>query len=187
MNEAPLSPLEKALKINLGGAMYGTFAEIGAGQEVARWFFQAGGTMATVATTVSAYDMAVSDAIYGKSDRYVSRRRLEAMLAHEFDLVLQRLGEQRGDKSRFFAFADTIATRKFGSREDGQGWLGVRFQSTPRAEPSEVIIHVIPRDMERAREQEALGIVGVNLVHGIVYHHNDPDTLLSCLMDNLTR
>jgi hypothetical protein len=187
MSESPINPLQKALQINLGGAMYGTFAEIGAGQEVARWFFQAGGTMATVATTVSAYDMAVSDAIYGKSDRYVSRRRLEAMLAHEFDLVLQRLGEQRGDKSRFFAFADTIATRKFGSREDGQGWLGVRFQSTPRAEPSEVIIHVIPRDMERAREQEALGIVGVNLVHGIVYHHNNPDTLLASLMDNLSR
>jgi hypothetical protein len=187
MSDSPLNPLQKALQINLGGAMYGTFAEIGAGQEVARWFFQAGGTMATIATTVSAYDMAVSDAIYGKSDRYVSRRRLEAMLSHEFDLVLQRLGEQRGDKSRFFAFADTIATRKFGSRDDGQGWLGVRFQSAPRAEPSEVILHVIPHDLERAREQEALGIVGVNLVYGIVYHLNDPDALLNSLMDSLTR
>jgi hypothetical protein len=187
MSDSPPNPLQKALQINLGGAMYGTFAEIGAGQEVARWFFLAGATVATVAKTMSAYDMSVSDAIYGKSDRYVSRKRLESMLAYEFDLVLQQLDAQRGEKSRFFAFANTIATRKFGSREDGQGWLGVRFQSAPRAQPSEVILHIIPRDLERVREQEAVGIVGVNLLYGIAYHHNDPAALMDSLMDNLTR
>jgi hypothetical protein len=187
MSGAPLDPLQKALQINLGGAVYGTFAEIGAGQEVARWFFQAGGTVATMAKSLSAYDMAVSDAIYGKSDRYVSRQRLESMLTHEYDLVLQRLDAARGEKTRFFAFADTIATRKFGSRENGQGWLGVRFQSAPRAQPSQVILHVIPRDLERAREQEALGIVGVNLLYGIIYHLEDPDALMSSIMENLTR
>jgi hypothetical protein len=187
MNDSPPNPLQKALQINLGGALYGTFAEIGAGQEVARWFFQAGATVATVAKTMSAYDMAVSDSIYGKSDRYVSRKRLGSMLAYEFDQVLQRLDATRGEKSRFFAFADTVATRKFGSREDGQGWLGVRFQSAPRAQPSEVILHVIQRDLERAREQEAVGIVGVNLLYGIAHHHDDPPALMASLMDNLTR
>ena len=187
MIDSPLNPLQKAMQINLGGGMYGNLAEIGAGQEVARWFFQAGGTVATVAKTMSAYDMGVSDAVYGKSDRYVSRQRLESMLAHEFGQVVELLDAKRGEKSRFFAFADTIATRRFGNREDGQGWLGVRFQSTPQAQPSEVILHVIPRDMERAREQEAIGIVGVNLIYGVVYRFENPAALMASLMDNLTR
>ena len=187
MDETPLSPHQKALRINLDAAVYGTFAEIGAGQEVARWFFHVGGASGTVAKTMSAYDMAVSDAIYGPATRYVSRQRLEAMLEHEWDLLLERLTPGRGDQCRFFVFADTVATRSHGRHEGGNGWLGVRFLCAPRGEPSEVIIHVITHDIEREREQDALGIIGVNLLYGAAYHHGEPATLLASLMDNLTR
>src|SRR5213083_33376 len=118
---------QKALRINLDPTRYGTFAEIGAGQEVARWFFRAGGAAGTVAKTISAYDMAVSDAIYGPTDRYVSRRRLRAMLDYEYNLLLERLKEKRAANTAFFVFANTVATR----REEGQGWLGIRFQAAP--------------------------------------------------------
>src|SRR5882757_755011 len=111
MVDEKLNAGQKALRINSDARRYGTFAEIGAGQEVARWFFRAGGAAGTVAKTISAYDMAVSDAIYGPTDRYVSRRRLQAMLQYEYDLILQRLKEKRGDKTAFFAFANTVATR----------------------------------------------------------------------------
>src|SRR5205809_2072326 len=119
----------KAEQINIDGTKYGTFAEIGAGQEVARWFFRAGGAAGTVAKTISAYDMAVSDAIYGPSERYVSRQRLQSMLQYEFDLLLQRLDKTRGDKCIFFSFAITVATRSFSRQEDGHAWLGICFQS----------------------------------------------------------
>src|SRR5271163_5225370 len=112
---------QKALKVNLDARKFGTFAEIGAGQEVARWFFYVGKASGTVAKTISAYDMAISDAIYGASDRYVSRKRLQSMLDHEFDLLLKRLDKTRGDKCTFFVFADTVATK----RDEGSGWLGV--------------------------------------------------------------
>src|SRR6266516_4675089 len=123
---------QKALRINQDAGRYGTFAEIGAGQEVARCFFRAGGAAGTVAKTISAYDMAVSDAIYGPSNRYVSRQRLQAMLDYEFDLLLQRLDTTRGDKCTFFVFANTVATHSYTRQEEGHGWLGVRFQSQPR-------------------------------------------------------
>ena len=187
MDEAPLDPHQKALRINLDRAVYGTFAEIGAGQEVARWFFHVGGASGTVAKTISAYDMAVSDAVYGPAQRYVSRERLEAMLAHEYALLLERLGPARGDECRFFVFADTVATRNPSRQDDGHGWLGVRFLTVPRGEPSEIIIHVVTHDRERAREQDALGIVGVNLLYGVAYLHAEPTTLLASLLDNLTR
>ena len=187
MNEAPLTPHQKALRINLDAGVYGTFAEIGAGQEVARWFFRVGGAAGTVAKTMSAYDMSVSDAIYGKADRYVSRQRLQAMLAHEYGLLVERLAPGRGEKSRFFVFADTVATRGYRRPEDGNGWLGVRFQTAPGGEPSEIIMHVFTRDTDRVREQEALGELGVNLLHGAVYQHAEPATLLVSLMDHLTR
>src|SRR5213075_2962985 len=125
-----LSPHQKALRINLDAKRYGTFAEIGAGQEVARWFFRVGGAAKTVAKTISAYDMAVSDAIYGPTEHYVSRRRLKAMLDYEYDLLLERLNEKRGGSTAFFAFANTVTTRK----EEGHGWLGIRFQSEPGAD-----------------------------------------------------
>jgi hypothetical protein len=187
MTEPTTSSAQKALQINLDATRYGTFAEIGGGQEVARWFFHVGGAAGTVAKTMSAYDMAVSDAIYGPSDRYVSRNRLQAMLGYEFDLLLQRLDQKRGDKSTFFVFADTVATHSFSHQTDGQGWLGIKFQTEPHGPPSDIIIHVRMLDRENVREQEALGILGVNLIHGAFYHHHEPPQLIGQLMDNLSR
>jgi hypothetical protein len=186
VNDEISSTPQKALRINIDGTRYGTFAEIGAGQEVARWFFQAGGAAGTVAKTISAYDMAVSDAIYGPTQRYVSRQRLQSMLQYEFDLLLQRLDQTRGDKSMFFAFADTVATRSFTRQEEGHGWMGIRFQSRLHEEPSEIIIHVRLLDRLNVWQQEALSIIGVNLIHGAFYFHEKPDKLIRSLLDNLT-
>ena len=179
---------QKALQINLDPSKYGTFVEIGAGQEVARWFFRVGGAAGTIAKTMSAYDMTVSDAIYGPCERYVSRQRLTAMLEREFDLLIERLGQKRGANTKFFAFADTVLARSYSSRKDmeAHGWLGVRFQTEPQGEPSQIIIHVRLLDPENVQEQEALGIIGVNLVHGALYLHQDPAALLDALLDNLT-
>src|SRR5580704_16036791 len=160
MSNEQIDPNQKALQINMDAKRYGTFAEIGAGQEVARWFFHVGGAAGTVAKTISAYDMGVSDAIYGPSDRYVSRKRLQSMLDYEFNLVLERLDALRGEKSTFFVFADTVATHSFTRQEDGHGWMGIRFQAECRVEPSEIIIHVRMLDKENVREQEALGFIG---------------------------
>ena len=187
MNKPKMNTAQKALQINLDATKYGVFAEIGAGQEVARWFFHVGGAAGTVAKTMSAYDMAVSDAIYGPSDRYVSRKRLQAMLNYEFDLLLQRLDKSRGDKCVFFVFADTVATHSFSHQTDGQGWLGIKFQSEPHGAPSEIIIHVRMLDRENVREQEALGVIGVNLIHGAFYHHHEPARLIGRLMEDLSR
>jgi hypothetical protein len=173
---------QKAERINQDARRYGTFAEIGAGQEVARWFFRAGGAAGTVAKTISAYDMAVSDAIYGPTDRYVSRQRLHAMLEYEYDLLLERLKPTRGSKTAFFVFANTVATR----RESGDGWLGIRFQTEPGSGASEILIHVRMLDRENVRQQEALGIIGVNLIHGTFYFHENPQALVHSLLDNLT-
>jgi len=178
---------QKALQINLDRAKYGTFAEIGAGQEVARWFFHVGGAAGTVAKTISAYDMTVSDAIYGPTARYVCRQRLEAMLDHEYTLLLQRLESSRGSESTFFVFADTVATRSHQRQQDGEGWLGMRFQTQPRAAPSEIILHVGMRDSEPTQQQEALGILGVNLIAGAFELHRDPLALLLSLTDDLAR
>ncbi|MGO8839518.1 MAG: TonB-dependent receptor [Limisphaerales bacterium] len=186
MSDAQLNTGQKALQINLDAKKYGTFAEIGAGQEVARWFFHVGGAAGTVAKTISAYDMAVSDAIYGPCDRYVSRSRLKAMLDYEFDLLLQRLDPARGEKTTFFAFANTVATHSFSRQEEGHGWMGIRFQTAPRTPPSEIFIHVRLLDNENVREQEALGVVGVNLVYGAIYFHREPERLIRSLLDNLT-
>src|SRR5262249_39445108 len=152
---------QKALKINLDASTYGTFAEIGAGQEVARWFFSVGGAAGTVAKTGSAYDMAVSDAFYGPTQRYGSQQPLEAMLDHEFVLLRDRLGPGRGDSKCFFAFADTVATRGYRKPTNGHGWVGVRFQTRPREEPSDIIVHSQLCDSTAARQQEALGLLGV--------------------------
>src|SRR5512140_508633 len=125
--------LQKALRINLDPRWYGTVAEIGAGQEVARWFFRAGGAAGTIAKSISAYDMTVSDAIYGPCERYVSRQRLQTMLNYEYDLQHGRLSTKRGDTTCFFAFANTVAARSYGRQEDGHGWMGIRFQTRPKA------------------------------------------------------
>ena len=182
MANEKLDTNQKAQQINLDARRYGTFAEIGAGQEVVRWFFRAGGAAGTVAKTISAYDMAVSDAIYGPTDYYVSRQRLHSMLDYEYDLLLERLDKTRGGKTAFFVFANTVATR----REAGRGWLGIRFQAESGSDPSEIIIHVRMLDKESVRQQEALGVIGVNLIHGAFYSHRDPEALIRSLLDNLT-
>ena len=186
MTKEALSAHQKALQINLDPSKYGTFAEIGAGQEVARWFFRVGGAAGTIAKTISAYDMTVSDAIYGHADRYVSRQRLQTMLDHEYGLLCERLTEKRGVSTRFFVFADTVTARSYQRADECHGWMGVRFQPQPQAPPSDIIIHVRMLDKENLQQQEALGIVGVNLIHGAVYLHEDPAGLVDALLDNLT-
>jgi hypothetical protein len=180
-----LTTNRKALTVNLDEPLYGTFAEIGAGQEVARVFFQAGGASGTIAKTISAYDMAFSDAIYGKAPRYVSKERLKLMLDHEFQLLIERLGSVRGDTTTFFVFADTVAAKSYKSKNDGHGWMGVRFQTQPKGEPSEIILHVRMWDKDNVSQQEALGIIGTNLVYGAAYYRNDPAKLVQSLIDNL--
>lgn len=176
----------KALRINLDKRRYGTFAEIGAGQEVVRWFFRVGGAAGTVAKSMSAYDMTVSDAIYGKAERYVCRPRLEAMLEHEHRLNLDRLVQSRGDTTAFFAFADTVSARNYHGTNECHGWMGVRFQSRPHDRDSQIVIHVRMLDGENALQQEALGIVGVNLLYGAFYFDEDPELLIESLLDGLT-
>jgi hypothetical protein len=187
MSEQRPDTHHKALRINLDARRYGTFAEIGAGQEVARWFFQVGGASGTVAKTISAYDMAVSDAVYGASGRYVSRQRLQSMLDREYTLLLERLDTPRGAETAFFAFADTVAARSYSHAEDGRGWLGVRWQTSPHSEAAQIIVHARMWDRDNAHQQEALGILGVNLIYGAFYLHAQPEELIGALMDDLTR
>lgn len=146
-----------------------------------------GGAARTVAKTISAYDMAVSNALYGPTQQYVSRERLKAMLDHEFEQLLERLGPTRGDSTTFFAFADTVATRSYHRREIGRCWVGIRFQSGAREKPSEIIIHVHLSDSTPVRQQEALGVLGVNLIYGAFYCRREPTALVGSLMDELSR
>lgn len=178
-----LTTNRKALTINLDGRRYGTFAEIGAGQEVARVFFQAGGASHTIAKTISAYDMTFSDAIYGKAPRYVSRERLITMLDHEYQLLIERLADQRGDRSAFFVFADTVATKSAKSPNEAHGWMGIRFQPEPGAAPSDIVLHVRMWDKEAVQQQEALGIVGTNLIYAAFYYREDPTRFIESLVD----
>jgi hypothetical protein len=187
MNRDITGTHQKALQINLDPSKYGTFAEIGAGQEVARWFFRVGGAAGTIAKTISAYDMTVSDAIYGSADRYVTRQRLQSMLDHEYDLLIERLRDKRGATTRFFVFADTVKARGFKTMDESHGWMGVRFQIDPMAEPSQIIVHLRMLDRENLQQQEALGIMGVNVIHGALYLNDDPVALIHSLMDSLTR
>ncbi len=177
---------EKALAVNLDPRRYGTFAEIGAGQEVVRWFFRAGGAAGTIAKSISAYDMAVSDVIYGKAERYVSRSRLEAMLDYEYKLNLERLGQARGDTTAFFAFADTVSARNYKGTNECHGWMGIKFQARPHDEASQIILHVRMLDNDTTSQYEALGIVGVNLLYGACFHAHEPDKLIQMLLDNLS-
>lgn len=182
----PTDTHQKALAVNLDPRRYGTFAEIGAGQEVVRWFFRAGGAAGTIAKSISAYDMTVSDAIYGKGERYVCRQRLERMLDYEHRLNLERLRERRGNTTAFFVFADTVKARGYSGSTECHGWLGVRFQSHPRDDDSQIIIHVNMLDREKEAQQEALGIVGVNLVYGSCFLFHEPEILVESLLDGLT-
>jgi hypothetical protein len=179
-------PREKALKVNLDPRFYGTFAEIGAGQEVVRWFFLAGAAAGTIAKSISAYDMQVSDAIYGACRRYVCRERLEAMLTYEQRLNLERLASRRGDNTQFFAFADTVSARSFRGNNECHGWMGVEFQTVPGGPSHRILVHVRMLDHENSAQQEALGIVGVNLIYGACFLHAEPDRLVQSLLDGLS-
>ncbi len=181
-----LSPHQKALKINLDPMFYGTFAEIGAGQEVARWFFKVGAAAGTISKSISAYDMAVSDAIYGRCKRYVSRERLQGMLDYEHGLNLERLQSTRRESTAFFAFANTVAARNYLGTNECHGWMGVKFQAHPRDDNSQIIIHVRMLDRENDLQQETLGIVGVNLLYAAFFLHHRPEQILESLLDNLT-
>jgi hypothetical protein len=186
MEQAILDTHQKALAINLDDGVYGTLAEIGAGQETARWFFRVGGAAGTIAKAMSAYDMKFSDSIYGPCKRYVSRDRLQAMLDHEYELLNERLGDSRGPGSAFFAFANTVAARSFSQKQDGHGWLGIRFQTQPGEEASQIDLHVQLKGQENIQDQETLGLLGVNLIYAALYLHDDPDALLASLLDDLS-
>jgi hypothetical protein len=186
MNTRPTDTHDKALQVNLDKRFYGTFAEIGAGQEVARWFFRVGGAAGTVAKSISAYDMSFSDAIYGKGERYVSSNRLQNMLDHEYGLLIERLNEKRGKDSSFFVFADTVAARNYLGSNESHGWIGIKFQLQPLAEPNYIELHVNMLDKENSKQQEALGIIGVNLIHGAFFLHGEPELLIESLLDSLS-
>lgn len=185
--EGTLSLRQKALKINLGKRFYGTFAEIGAGQEVARHFFQAGGASGSIAKTISAYDMTFSDHIYGKenSGRYVCESRLNKMMDKEFQLLEERLGETRGKDHQFFVFANTVAALNFKRSNEAHGWLGLKFQDAPGAPVSEVVIHVRMLDPQNILQQDALGIIGMNLVYAALFLYRYPEAFIRSLMDHL--
>jgi hypothetical protein len=180
-----LTTAQKALTVNLDVPVYGTFAEIGAGQEVAREFFHAGGASGTIAKSISAYDMVFSDAIYGKAPRYVSRERLNLMLDHEYQLLIDRLSALRGEKTHFFVFSDTVATSNYQGTNEAHGWMGIRYQVEPHGLPSEIALHVRMWDKAAVLQQQALGIVGVNLIYGALYYRADPKRLIESLRDNL--
>jgi hypothetical protein len=180
---------QKALTINLDPAIYGSFAEIGAGQEVAAYFFKAGASSGTIAKTMSAYDMIVSDAIYGAQQvrRYVSEQRLIAMLDHEYGLLIERLAVQRGDKTTFFAFSDTVSALNYQKTNEGHGWMGVRFQSEPNGPYNDVVLHVKLLDNDNNLQQQAMGTLGVNLVYACFYYNQNPLVFLLSLMDDLQK
>lgn len=175
----------KALELNLDPSIYGTIAEIGAGQEVARQLFRVGAASGTVAKTMSAYDMRFSDDIYGPVKRYVSRERLLGMLDHEYSLLLERLNRSRGPNTRFFAFADTVSARNYEGTNECHGWMGVRFQTEPRGEDNDIILHVRMVDKSNALQADALGIFGVNVLHGAYHYHSDPERLIRSLAEGL--
>lgn len=187
MNDDRLTAERKALHINLDASKYGTFAEIGAGQEVARHFFQAGAAAGTVAKSISAYDMQFSDAIYGKAGRYVSRARLIQMLEHEYSLLKERLSESRGKEATFFVFANTVSALNYQADNECHGWMAIRFQTRPHSPPHDVLVHVRMLDRQNRLQQEALGIFGVNLIYGAFHLRDDPDLFIKGLSDDLGR
>jgi hypothetical protein len=183
-----LDPTRKALFINLDDSIYGSFAEIGAGQEVARCFFQSGGASGTVARTISAYDMAFSNSLYGKtpSGRYVSEQRLMQMLEIEYKSLEDILGDKRGGHTRFFAFANTITTLNFKKDNDPHGWLGVRFQLNPGDPPNDVVLHVRLLENDSLLQQKTIGILGVNLIYACYYNYQYPNSFLKSLLESIS-
>ncbi|MBD3667432.1 MAG: TonB-dependent receptor, partial [Kangiella sp.] len=184
-HDKTLTTEQKALAVNLNPTQYGTIVEIGAGQEVARQFFSAGAAAGTIAKTMSAYDMQVSDDIYGKAGRYVSRERVEQMLVHEYDLLHSRLDEVRSEDTQYFSYAATVTARSYTQKNECHGWIGIRMQLEPKAPPSEIVMHVRMLDETNKEQSEALGIFGVNVVYGAFHYHKDPKVFIESLLDNL--
>jgi hypothetical protein len=180
---------QKALRINLDPTVYGTFAEIGAGQEVVRHFFRSGGASGTIAKAMSAYDKDFSDAIYGREEnnRYVCEPRLRKMINHEYGLIEQRLDREKHPSKKFFAYANTIATIDFHKKYQGHGWMGIKFQTSPEKAPNELILHVQLHEKDAALQQETIGVVGVNMLYGCYFYYQNPTEFLKSLYDNLTR
>ena len=187
MSRQYLETEQKALEINLNNGVYGSFAEIGAGQEVAGCFFKVGASSGTIAKSMSAYDKVVSDDIYGleQSGRYVCESRVYKMLEHEYDLMLDRLTVERPETC-FFAFADTVETLNYHKTNKGHGWLGIRFQLVPNGEPNNIVLHVEMLDNNSNLQQHAIGLLGVNLVYACYNYNHDYKLFLSSLMDNLS-
>ncbi len=181
-----LTTSQKALAINLTPDFYGTIVEIGAAQEVAGNFFKAGAAAGSIAKTMSAYDMQFSDQIYGKAGRYVSGERLSQMLKHEYQLVIDRLQQQKGQDTRFFAYAATIAAKSYGKDNYCHGHIGIRFQRAPKVEHSDIVMHVHMLDKDAKLQAEALGILGVNAIYGAYHLVNQPDEFIETLLDNLS-
>lgn len=177
---------QKALEINLNNSIYGTFAEIGAGQEVARYFFKVGAAAGTIVKTMSAYDKIFSDRIYGEeeSGRYVCESRLYKMLDHEYDLLISRL-QSAGEEKTFFAFADTVEAINYQKSNKGQGWLGLRFQLTPGGGFNELVLHAKMSDNDSQLQASSIGILGVNMLYAAYYHYNDPEKFVCSLLDYL--
>ncbi|MFD0991604.1 TonB-dependent receptor [Tenacibaculum geojense] len=179
----------KALKINLNAHIYGTFAEIGAGQETVRNFFRAGGASGTIAKAMSAYDKDFSDAIYGIEDdgRYVTEERLKKMLRHEMELIEERLNRQKHPEKLFFSYANTVATINFSKKFKGHGWVGIKFQLDPLEDYNEIILHLRFKETDARAQQETLGILGVNLIYGAYYLNDNPKELLKSFYDNIDK
>ncbi len=181
---------DKALRINLNENIYGTFAEIGAGQETVRHFFRAGGASGTIAKAMSAYDKSFSDAIYGIEDdrRYVTEARLRKMLQHEYRLIEERIGRESNPHRMFFSFANTVATIDFAKKYKGHGWVGIKYQIDPEdKEINEIILHIRFKENDARLQQETLGILGTNLIYGAFYKYNEPKKLLRYLYDHLDK
>ena len=180
---------QKALKINLNDDIYGTFAEIGAGQETVRQFFRVGGASGTIAKSLSAYDKSFSDAIYGIEDdkRYVTQNRLRKMLTQETGLIEKRVGRKDNPNKMFFCYANTVATIDFAKKFKGHGWVGIRFQIDPKDDYNEIILHVRFKENIARQQQETLGILGTNLIYSAFYKYNEPKKIIKYLYDNLDK
>jgi hypothetical protein len=188
INAVP-STKSKALRVNLNAHIYGTFAEIGAGQETARNFFRAGGASGTIAKAMSAYDKDFSDAIYGveSDNRYVTEPRLKTMLSHETDLIEERLSRTKHPEKLFFSYANTVATINFSKKFKGHGWVGVRFQLDPLEGYNEIVLHLRFKETDARLQQETLGVLGVNLIYGAFYMNDNPKELVKSFYDNLDK
>jgi hypothetical protein len=181
----PHTTYEKALALNLDERIYGVFAEIGAGQETANWFFRVSASAGTVAKTISAYDMTMSDVLYGKARRYVSQQRLSSMLDYEYNLLEERLDSQRGADTTFFSFCNTVRARGYNDTDECHGWIGVRFQLKPQEKPVEIVLHLRLLDDTNSEQMDALGKVGVNLIHAAFNHRDNLEDFVCSLADNL--